>query len=227
MKTFLTLVFALFVLANPLFAQGDDEKSEKESGIIPVVVVKWSPLHLLNTFSTAHLDVEVKLAKNITFQAGGSPVIPTTSTNSTIGERRGYKLKSEARYYFTPRPGRNTLFYLALSFDYNRLMNEKWGTFGFDCVWDNCAYQQSTKFEERRITQVVGGRFGLHIYLTHWLLLDVNAGVGIRWLDFDRINGPEDYDFYGEEFHEWTFRSYEDMITPAILLGAKFGVKIK
>ncbi|MBL6444814.1 DUF3575 domain-containing protein [Fulvivirga sp. 29W222] len=224
----------LFVLTVVIAAQGQNNESEDKAYGVPNLYVKWSPLHLINTFPTVQMDAEVRIGDRMTVQVGGSPVIYVSSTDHWYGlhKKRGYKLKSELRYYFLPvQLEGEKLFYLSLSFDYNRLKNDKTGTFGFDCNDRDCQYRQRVQLEERREIYALTHRIGMQRYLTSWFLLDINAGWGVRWGSYSMFNEPQGYDEYfrndeSDSFDSFFYGGYVETRV-AIGLGVKLSVRIK
>lgn len=223
----------LLILATSVTVNGQDNKNnDKIYGGIPALSVKWSPLHLINTFPTVQVDTEVRVRDRITVQVGGSPVIYLRGTDHRyrMHDKRGYKLKSEVRYYFQPvHPEDKKMVYVSLSFDYNRLKNDKTVTFEYDCSGSGCQYRQRTEIEERRIIYSLTNRIGLQRYLSPRFLIDINAGWGVRWGNFSLFNEPEDYDRRNEDegvFDDLFFGDYVETRV-AVGLGVKLSVRIK
>lgn len=222
----LWLVLAASVAVN---AQ-DNKNNDKIYGGIPVLSVKWSPFHLINTFPTVQIDAEVRIRDRMTVQVGGSPVVRLSDADHryNLDKKRGYKLKSEVRYYFLPtRQEDKMLVYVSLSFDYNRLKNDKTVIFEYDCNGRGCQYRQQTEIEERRIIYSLTHRIGLQTYLSPRFLLDINAGWGVRWGNYSRFNEPVGYDNVNETIDIFGFFSDYVETRVAIGLGVKLSVRIK
>ncbi|GAA0894299.1 hypothetical protein GCM10009122_39800 [Fulvivirga kasyanovii] len=219
------------ILAAYATVNGQDNKNnEKIYGGIPALSVKWSPLHLINTFPTVQIDAEVKIRDRMTVQVGGSPVVRLSEVDHryNLDKKRGYKLKSEVRYYFLPvRQEDKKLAYVSLSFDYNRLKNDKSVTFEYDCNGQGCQYRQRTEIEERRIIYSLTHRIGVQKYLSPSFLIDINAGWGVRWGNYARFNEPAGYDNANETTDFFGFFSDYVETRVAIGLGVKLSVRIK
>ena len=221
------LVVGLLALCV-LNAQAQESDSTNRRGI-PKLAIKWSPLHLINTFPTVQIDAEAKIAEHWSFQAGGSPVIyfDDDRQNSTSFNRRGFKLKSEVRYYLTKQLNtKATIFYTGLGFDYNNLLYNSIRNYYFECGPD-CYYRERRSIENKKKIYSLTHRLGLQTYMTDWLLFDVNLGWGARWgyYEGDAPIGAS----WSEDSDVWFSDFDSDFVEtrPAIGIGVKFSVRIK
>lgn len=220
------LLFALILISTAAIAQDAD----RFDLAIPRHAIKFSPGHLLvNYHPTVQFSYEHRIARQWTLQGEYGKIvnIPGTYRGDRIREawdndRKGYKTKLEARYYgYVTRSGRFT-WYVAGELYYNKINYQKQMVMyeyldEYNEVLYEKTYRQRVHHEEKGIN----GKFGF-LWNIGPVLVDVNAGVGARFIHYSKILPifDEDRDDFLEFTPDETSRDQ-----PGLALGVRIGYR--
>ena len=158
------------------------QNSETQKNRDAKVIVKWSPLHLIDHFPTFQIAVEQKIIKNISLQYDFGPVLSMTGFFSDFDtNKRGYKSKIQVRRYFS-FPTQRWRVYVAPEIGYNYIDFTRGKTYLVEGIDDLSYYQyieSQTKYRETNLGLIGGAR-----YTTYRFCIDFQIGVVGRFMKF-------------------------------------------
>ncbi|MBT1710111.1 hypothetical protein KK062_17830 [Fulvivirgaceae bacterium PWU5] len=188
----ISLFFALLLINTAAFAQSTDEYDLA----VPRHAFKFSPGHLMNFHPTVQFAYEQRVARRLTLQGEYGHVI-NAQHNDERGfanyddewnsDRKGYKTKLEAHYYVYATKNGRFAWYSAAELYYNHISYTKQRTTSE--YYGETPDTRYEKIHRQRVHYDEGGfnfKFGF-VYTMGPVLLDINAGLGHRFIQYNKI----------------------------------------
>lgn len=166
---------------------------------VPRHAIRISPLHLLSFYPTIQLGYETLIYKNITTYVEGGYVVEHNEAVGGIdrdefGNKRGFKVKVEPRWYALETDSRKVTFYVALELYVNRVNFDRTEKvvecYDADCVH---AYETRRSYLVKYREHGVAPKWGMMIYIGR-VFLDINAGFALRHVDYIKPTVPSPID---------------------------------
>jgi hypothetical protein len=182
----LTTIFKPVLLTLlPLIVSPDVSYCQRPSPIIKSNI-KFSPLHLINSFPTIQLGYERNLPKKFSINLEAGHVVGNPESKE-YPNKRGKKFREEIRYYYKFNPRKENAFYGAFDFFQNYLRFDESGTIN---LCDDLECLNSTKIElgPQKVKLNEKG-FGIRMGVTEFsgrFIFDFNWGVSFRWVTWHR-----------------------------------------
>jgi hypothetical protein len=226
-KTFrnLALAFAGVFTTLPGYAQGGKD-SLTMAMCIPQQAVKFSPLHLINFYPTIEFSFEQKIASQVTLQLEAGYVLDyETDWNEDFLNKRGVKLKLEARYYFFGRIDKRKAYYVAGE-AYSNIINFDRVITTQECFDIECDHpfmrtaEYKMEYREKGFSIKAGlvKRFGK-------FLLDLNSGLTVRDIEYRE---PSNWiEQFPDDWTIWDIPNETDRIVLSPNFGIRFGYTIR
>jgi hypothetical protein len=196
------VIIILIAVIKNLHGQPARDSVASGFSYLPKQVIKLGPLHPLNFYPTLQLAYEYRLTRNFTLQADFGYVLTFLhSYNPEFQDKRGVKLKLEARYYLPALIKPRSAHYLsvqpyATSINFDR-ETQRTECFDLDCTiqftrW----YNYEVKYRE----QGLAFQYGIHLYGRR-ITLDVSMGLMLRHVEYKEPPLPRGIN----EFDEWSW----------------------
>lgn len=184
-------------------------------------VFKVSPLHLLNFYPSFLIGYEYGFSPNQSVQIDAGPVLDFESYNQEFQRKRGFKLKTEYRYYLDIENLSGNGHYIALEgywnfVNFNRDVTQ---TECFDLACQNLFtrdYSFLVKYRETGIAL----KFGI-VRVTDKIIYDWFFGLRLRFVDYKKPNLPPSV----ENFEDGFFLEIPNE-TPRTTFGITAGLKL-
>lgn len=170
MKTL--LCFLLFLVANAVHAQTDVPPYNFKTAIT------WNPLTLLATDRIALLGVEHRVTPQLAVTLDAGYIFDSYYINKSIARQTsGFALRPAVKWYGKKHPHE----FLQLQLAYKRVDYTLEDWVDKNCVGDVPAYMQFQRFTYRKDVVSLNFAAGESIRLSNRLLLQVDAGLGIKF----------------------------------------------
>ncbi len=168
-------------------AQDEAETVIKERNI-PLHAIKWSPYHLVGFYPTIQIAYEHRLKERFSLQADMGLVLKRwlgqDFENTEFENKRGVKLKLEARFYLKRQRLSNAFDYLSVEPYWNRVNFDRSETL-IECFDANCqsqfrrTYQYEMKYREPGLS----GKYGIVLRFNNFIA-DFNGGISVRFVNY-------------------------------------------
>jgi hypothetical protein len=216
-------IFAvLFFSALCIVANAQDTLSVRD--IVPDKAIKISPLHLVNFYPTVEVSYEHRIAKRTSLQLEVGYVLDYETFDVDFRDKRGVKLKLEARNYFSVKSERYKLFYYAGEAYWNAVNFDRDAS-RVECFDDQCN-SQFVRFAEYKMEYREGGFTGKIGYFKYIrksdFFIDFNTGWTIRSILYRE---PSDFLFAEIEDDVNNFLDYPNE-TDRITVSPNFGFRL-
>jgi hypothetical protein len=216
-----------WLLSIPLFSQDSLGIRHK-----PKHAVKISPLHWLGFYSTVQVAYEVGLTPRIGMQLDAGMVVDRKFLiNRGLGasnyyqNKRGVKLKLEARYYFSGTFRGADGFYTSLEPYWNAVNFDRSGT-NAECFDAQCQtsfiryYDYVVQYRELG----VGMKGGYMKYFNRDYFIDISIGWMVRSIDYTELT---DTPINREESFVSILPKEQDRTVLAPLMGIRLGYRFR
>lgn len=182
------LLLSCIFLVDAASAQGGKD-SLTMAMLVPKQAVKFSPLHLINFYPTLEFSFEQKIASKVTLQLEGGYVLDyDNDTNDSFLNKRGAKVKLEARYYFFGRTDKRKIYYIAGE-GYANIINFDRTTSTQECFDVNCE-NIFIRFQDAKMAYREKGftiKAGLIKYAGEHFFFDFSSGWTIRNIEYREL----------------------------------------
>ncbi len=221
-----TALLAGTLLCLVHFSYGQDSLSR-----VPRQALKFSPLNLVGTFPTLDFSFEQRIYRQVTAQVGYGYVLNYSSfdDDNEITDRRGHKIRAEVRYYITQRT--RVLPYTSAEYVRNYIrydhMIESRGCFDPICSF---TYQKRSDYPVKLNEEGVNIKFGFVTYIKHRVMIDINAGLRYRHLNYNESDLPLPSDRFDEDEFDGFFPepyTEEDRELLRLVIGVRFGYRFR
>lgn len=194
---------------------------------------KFSPFDIFSVVPTFGTDVEVRVNKTFSFQAGIG-VIPTFFQflqNEELGgydRMGGYKLRAEGRVYMPYKTNR----YLALGLSFRHVIIKDEVAIGmepFTTEWGGraFAYFQNTPMLFNRFNTNLDLKFGFQKIKAGGLVLDFYTGLSLRAVQVRSNSEVPDGGDIPPQQGVWTLTQNHNLTYPTPIVGFKIGFSQK
>jgi len=162
------------------------QEESKYDRVVPNHAVKYSPLHLLNFYSTVQLAYERRLGEKTSLQLDAGYIVDLGTYDREATNRTGFKVKLEPRYYFGVSYGRTFSWYAALEGYYHRAKYNRMAT-RQECFDTECQIQFLRRFQYaiRYREPGVGFKVGFVKYFDK-VMMDINTGWAVRFVSYEK-----------------------------------------
>ena len=195
--------------------------------------IKFSPFHLINFYPTVQVAYEYAIKTEWTVQIDAGVVVRDYNygVSQAYRDKRGVKVKAEARYYYEQIYSKRKSYYVALEVYYNAV------NFDRSLTQTECFDLECTQLYNRTYNYVVNYRepgfsfkIGAVKYISHSFFFDFNTGLTMRFINYkkpDIIGGFQDNGINGfrDDFLDVPNEKSRIGYLPA--LGFRVGYKIK
>lgn len=174
----------------------NDSLPQKET-LNPRIILKWAPLSLIDIYSAVQFALEYRIGGKSAIQAEAGYIFPINISESSIRDNydnmKGYRLRTEYRYYLSIKKNRTDGFYLApelffisIKFDERNAVKIPLNAFGD-------FYYQEKQFKVNKTIFGYHLKVGYQQLLTDWLVIDFYAGLGVRHVNFSSDESLDDW----------------------------------
>ncbi|HYC84177.1 MAG TPA: hypothetical protein VEB86_03100 [Chryseosolibacter sp.] len=209
-------IFLSLALATSAIAQ-DGVRSQR----IPVHAIKFSPFHLIGFYPTALLGYEHGVAPNMSVQADVGYVFPYENFDEEFRNKRGVKLKLDARFYIEETKASYVapeVYLNAVNFDRQDSRQE---CYDLEC---QILYRRTYYYKVRYREHGVGVKYGFVRYFGNFLV-DLNLGFAIRFVEYKK---PALTRQFNEQEMEWFAIPNERRRTGLMpLMGFRLGYRLQ
>lgn len=175
-------------------AQGEEHGEVAERNI-PLHAFKWSPYHLINFYPTVQLAYERRLKERFSLQADMGIVLRRwlgqDFGNTEFENKRGVKLKLEARFYLKRQRLSNAFDYLSVEPYWNRINFDRSETLT-ECFDVNCQsqFRRTYRYEMKYREPGLSAKYGIMLRFNHFIA-DFNGGISLRFVNYIRPDWVE------------------------------------
>jgi hypothetical protein len=219
---------AMLALLCPLcrsFAQFDVESARKN------VIIKYSPLPMLDFDNTIQFGVEIPLGKgDFSVQEdlgfGHSSFNIWYHEENEVPDKQTFKSRTHLRWYFVER--RRMRAYVGPEFLYKKVVYREEQWVGRDCAGGRggpCSFFENREVRVDKNVGAVHARFGWQFIFPSRLTLDVFSGLGFRSVvNKSRTPSIPDSEIRSIYDHWQSVGPSERDILPSLVLGIHLGI---
>jgi hypothetical protein len=195
--------------------------------VIPVHAIKFSPFHLVNFYPTVQVAYEHRIEENVSVQFDVGYVVRNEGwVDPEFRDKRGFKVKVESRFYFSPNPSGTRASYIAPEIYFNAVDFDRTDSrvecYDLDC---QITYTRTYYYKVRYREPGFGCKVGFVRYFGDFII-DLNAGLAIRFVDYKKPLLPREFN-QPEEGVFFDIPNERKRIGRTPLLGIRFGYRFQ
>lgn len=207
MRSFLFIITMFVIASGSINAQYFDSSKELNDTTFraPKLAIMWTPTQLFGRFSSHMFSLEKRIAHslNIAFDYGWVNNEEFNEFDKIYFQNKsGNKMVVRVKKYLTSRKSYERPF-AALEIFSNHLEYDRNRSFEIPCPGANCSYTENRTYQMKNKQLGIRAVGGYSMSIFGPLLLELEAGLGLRSTKITSTGKPVDYSFlYGKYFSE-------------------------
>ena len=216
-------IFLWCALVAAVQARAQADAQDPLLANVPRQAIRFSPFHLVGLYPTLEFAVEQRLYKQVTLVGEYGHVLNYGNSNR-YSNKRGYKAKTELRYYL--HQARRLTLYAAGEYYWSAIRFDRWAqrkeyldaNFEFPIIRK---FAYPVVYDEHGVSL----KYGFLIHLPSQLFFDVNAGIRVRVIDYDKPElGIGETNAHSDDF---ITPDEHDRVVPGFVLGVRLGYRFR